>query len=158
MECRMTAATGRSRTGRVVGLAVLAVLVIGAVAAIAFAAAPVKGAKYSGHLKGQGSTTTVTFRVSASGKKVIGMRVKPYIPNRCGSGGPPPPQTSKPAKIKNGRFTATVKAQIPEGVWSATVTGKFLSGGKEQGVVKSSPRPGEPSKCGGNTPYTTSTK
>jgi hypothetical protein len=157
----MTAATGRPRTGRVVGLAVLAVLVIGAVAAIAFAAAPVKGAKYSGHLKGQkgqGSTTTVTFKVSASGKKVIGMRVKPYIPNRCGSGGPPPPQTSKPAKIKNGRFTATVKAQIPEGVWSATVTGKFLSGGKEQGVVKSSPRPGEPSKCGGNTPYTTSTK
>jgi hypothetical protein len=152
----MTAATGRPRTGRVVGFAVLAVLMIGAVTAIAFAAAPVKGAKYSGHLKGQ--DTTVTFRVSASGKKVIGMRVKPYIPNSCGSGGPPPPQTSKPAKIKNGRFTATVKAQIPDGVWSATVTGKFLSGGKEQGMVKASPRPGEPSKCGQKIAYTTSTK
>ena len=45
----MTATTGRFRTGGVVGLAVLAV---GAVAAIAFAANPVKGAKYSGHPTG----------------------------------------------------------------------------------------------------------
>ncbi len=143
----MTAAKGRSRTGRVVGFAVLAV---GAVAAIAFAAAPVKGAKYSGHLKGQ-SETTVTLRVSASGKRVIGVRVKPYIPNKCGAGGPPPPQTSKPAKIKAGRFTAKVKAQIPEGAWRATVKGRFLSGGREKGVVKYFPRPGEPAKCGGRT-------
>ena len=149
----MTATTGRFRTGGVVGLAVLAV---GAVAAIAFAANPVKGAKYSGHMTA--GPTTVTFKVSASGKKVIGMRVKPFIPNRCGQGGRPPPQTSKPAKIKAGRFTATVKAQIPKGVWRATVTGRFLKGGKEKGVIKSSPRPGEPSKCGTNTLYRTSTK
>jgi hypothetical protein len=51
----------------------------------AFAAGPVKGAKYSGHLK-VATTETVTFKVSASGKKVIGMRVKPFIPNKCGSG------------------------------------------------------------------------
>ena len=152
----MSAATGSSRTGRIVGVAVLAVLAVGTIAAIAFAAGPVKGAKYSGHLKGQ--TTTVTFKVSPSGKKVTGMRVKPYIPNSCGSGGPPPSQTSKPAKIKNGRFTAKVEAQIPQGDWSATVTGKFLSGGKEQGVVKASPRPGEPAKCGQDISYTTSTK
>ena len=150
----MTATTGRFRTGGVVGLAVLAV---GAVAAIAFAANPVKGAKYSGHPTGD-RNTTVTFRVSASGRKVIGMRVKPVIPNSCGQGGQPPPQTSKPAKIKAGRFTATVKAQIPKGVWRATVTGRFLKGGKEKGVIKSSPRPGEPSKCGTNTRYRTSTK
>ena len=150
----MTAATGRSRTGRIVGVAVLAVLAVGAVAAIAFAAEPVKGARYSGLVKG----TTVTFKVSASGEKVIDMRLRPYIPNRCGSGGGPPPETSIPARIKDAKFTAKVTTQIPGGAWRATVTGTFLRGGKEKGVITFFPRPGEPPKCGGSVAYTARTK
>ena len=153
----MTAATGGFRTGRVVGLAVLAVLAVGAIAATAFAANPVKGAKYSGHMTA-GPTTRVTFKVSASGRKVVGMRVKPAFPNKCGGGGPPPPETSKPARIKDGRFTARVEEHLISGVARATVTGTFLRGGREKGVIKYFPRPGEPTKCHGRAPYTTHTK
>jgi hypothetical protein len=130
--------------------------VVAAAAAIAFAAAPVNGAKYSGHLN-VASTETVSFKVSASGKKVTNVRVTPYLPNRCGSGGPPPPEVSKPAKIKGGKFTAKVKDELTNGLVSgrATVTGKFLPGGKEMGVVKV-PIPGAP-ECSGKFPYMTRT-
>lgn len=126
-------------------------------AAIAFAASPVKGAKYAGHLK-VASSEKVTFKVSPSGTMVTSVRVKPYLPNKCGNGGTPPPEVSKPAKIKNGKFSAVVKAELSNGLVSGmvTVTGKFLPGGKERGVVKA-PLPGAP-ECAGNFPYTTAAK
>lgn len=153
----MITRTRRPRTLRILGTLLLVGLMTVAACAIAFAASPVKDAKYSGHPKGQ-SDTAVTFRVSASGKKVVGMRIKPYIPNKCGAGGPPPPQTSKPARIRKGEFTAKVVASIPQGSWRATVKGRFLAGGKEKGVIEFFPRPGEPAKCGGKVPYTTKAK
>jgi hypothetical protein len=93
--------------------------------------------------------------VSASGKKVIGVKVLPAIPDRCGSsGGTLPLQVSKPARIKNGKFSALVEEKLGNGAVSgtATVTGKFLAGGKEMGVVKN-PLPGA-KECAGNFAYT----
>src|SRR5947208_12098302 len=77
------------------------------VAAIALAAAPVKGAKYSGRVK-TGATLTVSFKVDRSGKKVIGFKVGLSLPNSCGYGGPAPKQGFNPAKIRKGRFTGKV--------------------------------------------------
>lgn len=147
----MQASSGKARLGKVAALAALATVVL---AAVALAASPVGGAKYSGHLK-LSSADTVTFKVSASGKKVIGVKVQPAIPNRCGSsGGTLPLQVSKPAKVKNGKFSALVEEKLSNGAVSgtATVTGRFLPGGKETGVVKN-PLPGA-KECAGNFPYT----
>lgn len=150
----MQASPGKARLGRIAALAGAATVALVALAAIALAASPVSGAKYSGHLK-LSSADTVTFKVSASGKKVIGVKVMPEIPNHCGSaGGTLPLQVSKPAKIKNGKFSAVVEETLSNGAVSgtATVTGKFLSGGKEMGMVKN-PLPGA-KECAGNFPYT----
>jgi hypothetical protein len=150
----MQGSPGKARLGRIAALAGTATVALVALAAVAFAASPVSGAKYSGHLK-LSSADTVTFKVSASGKKVIGVKVMPAIPNRCGSsGGTLPLQVSKPAKIKNGKFSALVEEKLSNGAVSgtATVTGKFLRGGKETGVVEN-PLPGA-EECAGNFPYT----
>jgi hypothetical protein len=150
----MQASPGKARLGRIVALAGTATVALVVLAAVALAASPVSGAKYSGHLK-LSSADTVTFKVSASGKKVIGVKVMPEIPNRCGSGGGTlPSQVSKPAKIENGKFSAVVEEKLSNGAVSgtATVTGKFLRGGKEMGVVEN-PLPGA-KECAGNFPYT----
>jgi hypothetical protein len=150
----MQASPGKTRLGRIVALAGTATVAIVVLATVAFAASPVGGAKYSGHLSSS-SADTVTFKVSPSGKKVIGVKVLPEVPNRCGSGGgTPPPQVSKPATIRNGKFSALVEERLSNGAVSgtATVTGKFLPGGKEKGVVEN-PLPGA-KECAGNFPYT----
>jgi hypothetical protein len=149
----MQASPGKARLGTIVALAGTATVAIVVFAAVALAASPVSGARYSGHLK-LSSALTVTFKVSASGKKVTGVKVSPEIPNRCGSAGTPPPQVSRPATIKNGKFSALVEERLSNGAVSgtATVTGKFLPGGKEMGVVKN-PLPGA-KECAGNFAYT----
>jgi hypothetical protein len=150
----MQASSAKTRLGRIAALTVVAAAVIAAFAALALAASPVSGAKYAGHLK-LSSADTVTFRVSASGKKVIGVKVLPAIPNHCGSGGGTLPlQVSKPAKIKNGKFSAVIEERLKNGAVSgtATVTGRFLAGGKEKGVVEN-PLPGA-KECAGNFAYT----
>jgi hypothetical protein len=138
---------------RILALAVLPALLLTLLAAVALAASPVNGAKYAGSLT-ISKSETVSFKVSASGKKVINVRVLPVVPNHCGSGGTPPAQSSIPAKIKNGKFKATLNEETSNGAVSgtATVTGKFLAGGKVKGVVEN-PLPGAP-ECAGNFAYT----
>ena len=65
------------------------------------------------------------------------LSVGPYVLRAsCGSGGEPPAQSSKPAPIKNGKFTAKVVYRNgDEVVARATVTGRFLRHGKEKGTV-----------------------
>ncbi len=121
--------------------AAAAVLVIPLLPAAAAApvAGPVAGADYQGRIAGApNSESHVTFTVSDDGKSVIGTNVGPYpMTLECGSGGDPPLQSSKPAKIRNDRFTAHVvyRAEDNSLVGRATVTGKFLRKGKEKGVV-----------------------
>jgi hypothetical protein len=150
----MPSHSSRTKPGILFSLAAAVTLAVLAVGAIALAAAPVKGAKYAGHLN-VSTSETVSFKVSASGKRVINVKVQPFLPNKCGAGGTPPPEKSTPAKVKNGKFTAKVRAVLSNGLVSgrATVTGKFKSGGNESGLVKN-PLPG--TTCGGNFPYSTS--
>jgi hypothetical protein len=126
-----------------------------AVTAIALAADPVKGSKYSGRVK-TSVTLTVSFKVTASGKKVTGFKVRLSLPNSCGYGGPEPTQFFKPAKISHGRFSGTVteKSAISgKVVDSAKVTGRFLAGGKEQGTVKTTVPAAK--RCNGTFSYST---
>jgi hypothetical protein len=122
--------------GKLIGLAAVALAAILATVSIALAAGPVKGARYSGPVNGTASLT-VSFKVSRSGRRVSSLKVSPSLPNRCGFGGPPPPQTSKPAKIGHGKFTAKITEKAGNGTVIATaqVTGKFLAKGKEKGGI-----------------------
>jgi len=127
------------------------------VTAMALAAGPVKGAKYTGQVK-TGATLTVSFKVNKTGKKVTAFKVRLTLPNHCGYGGPAPTQTFKAAKISHGRFSGKVteKSAISgKVVDSAKVTGKFLAGGKEQGTLKTTV-PASPS-CNGTFTYSTKT-
>jgi hypothetical protein len=136
----------RLLTGSMVALVVLAVAAVGALAG------PVKGARYRGHLT-QTTSETVIFKVNRAGTLVTGVKVKPFIPNKCGAGGEPPPEFSKPAKIRKNKFSAVVKEKLSNGLVSgmATVTGKFLSRGRVKGVVRV-PIPEAP-QCSGNFAY-----
>jgi hypothetical protein len=134
--------TRRGRARRVVApgaiLAGAALLSLGISGAFASSITP---GKYNGPVRYQGfvsSTEFVNFKVTSSRTKVKKLHLTPFVPNKCGSGGPPPKETSKTAKIKNGKFTGTVKEFTTSGALSAkaTITGKFLNGGKVSGKVK----------------------
>jgi hypothetical protein len=101
-----------------------------------------KAGNYSGNPTFQGTlvtSVTVNFTVPASKTKVKRLRLTPFIPNACGFAGPPPKETSTPAKIHNGKFTGTVKELADNGkvFGKAKVTGKFKAGGKVSGTFKS---------------------
>jgi hypothetical protein len=135
---------------RVLGAAVVGLAVVVACAG-ALAAGTVKGGTYKGALT-VSSSEKVSFKVS--GTTVTDVRVTPYVPNRCGVGGPPPLQSSKPAAINGGKFKAELSEETDNGGVSgtATVTGKFLGGGKVKGVVEN-PLP-QAKECAGNFSYT----
>jgi hypothetical protein len=144
----------KNRRGNLIGSIALAVAAVVALAGIAYAAAPVKGARYSGSVNGT-ATLKVTFKVSRSGKKVTSLDVRPSLPNSCGYGGPEPTHASKPAKVKHGKFTGKITEKASNGkvIATATVTGKFLTGGKEKGTINSV-LPSATS-CDGNFTYST---
>jgi hypothetical protein len=132
-------------------------IVVGILAAALCAGALASGSIVDGAYKGSltaSATEKVSFKVSASGTKVVNVRVTPYVPNRCGAGGPPPKESSVPAKIRGGKFSAKLSEETDNGGVSgtATVTGKFLAGGKVKGLVEN-PLPGA-KECAGNFPYT----
>jgi hypothetical protein len=150
----MTRLSMASRRAILVGSAALAVAAILATAGIALAARPVKGAKYSGPVDVT-AALTLSFKVSGSGKKVTAIKVSPSLPNSCGYGGPLPTQTSNPAKIKHGKFTAKVTDTTTNGDVSTTakITGKFLAKRKEKGRIKATVPSNE--SCNGSFSYAT---
>ena len=140
--------------GKLIGSTAVGLTAILALTGIALAASPVKGAKYSGRVK-VSATLTVSFKVSGSGKKITSLKVSPSLPNTCGYGGPLPTDTSKPAKIKDGKFTAKITEKASSGtvIGTAKVTGKFLAKGKEKGTITTS-LPNAKS-CNGSFTYST---
>jgi hypothetical protein len=148
----------RTDTGRKVfkKLTVLIALALTATATldVAVAADPVKGAKYSGDVDVT-ATLTVSFKVSRSGEKVKSLKVRPSLPNSCGYGGPLPTQTSKPAKIEDGKFAAKVTDKSADGtvIETAKVKGRFLADRKERGKIKATLPNAE--SCNGKFPYST---
>jgi len=135
----------------------IALAVSTAATGIALAAGPVKDARYSGRVNVT-ATLTVSFKVSRSGKKVSSLKVSPSLPNSCGYGGPPPTQTSKPAKIADGKFTAKITEKAVNGTVAAraTITGRFLAKGKEKGTIKTSVPAA--TSCNGSFSYSTKAK
>ena len=127
-----------------------------AVAGVAAAAQPVKGGKYSGTFT-IAPSESVTFKVSKNGKKVTGLKVLPSAPNTCGSGGPPPGQSSKAVKISKGKFTATVTYTTGTGFVfaKAKVTGTFLKHRRERGTVRTRFTDRSGKNCEATFKYTT---
>jgi hypothetical protein len=135
----------------VIPLATAAMLPI---TAITLAANPVKGARYSGHVRGAGVPITVTFKVSRSGSRLTSFTFNvPNLPNRCGYGGPDQLHPAK-ARIKNGRFTAKLSETTTGGlvVATATVTGRFRAGRREAGTIKTT---AGTASCSGSFGYST---
>jgi hypothetical protein len=138
-------------------LPVLAAVLVALVAlsAVALAAKPVKGAKYSGKVSGVSKRTTVSFKVSSTGRKVTGLKIKPSIPAKCSTGhsGTLPAVS---AKIKRGKFKAKFTATVHGTKRTiAKVSGKFLSHRKERGTIKSF---GQTSSCTKSFKYSTKAK
>jgi hypothetical protein len=158
IQHRMTPPSRDPKPSKLIGSTVLVVAAMLAIIGTAFAAAPVMGVKYSGRVNGT-ATLTVSFKVSGSGKKIASLKVSPTLPNSCGYGGPlTTTETSKPAKIVKGKFSAKITEKTSSGAVSATakVTGKFLANGKEKGSIKTS-LPNAKS-CNGTFNYTTKAK
>jgi hypothetical protein len=139
-------------------LAAIAVGVL-ACASAALAATPVKGGSYSGKLAAPRSAYVVSFKVSASGKQVTGLKIS-NTPLYCPGGGRAIPVHFANATVsKAGTFTSTGKHVIVEGPLKGQVgtklaiTGKFAAGGAEHGTVTST-YPKTP-KCSGKSSYTT---
>jgi hypothetical protein len=148
----------RGRRAHRTPLAAVAVGVL-ACASTALAAAPVKGGSYSGQLAAPRSAYLVSFKVSANGKQVTGLKIS-NTPFYCQGGGPPIPVHFANATIsKAGTFTSTGKYVIVEGPLKGQVgtkleiTGKFAKGGAEQGTVTSTFL--KTAKCSGKSSYTT---
>ncbi len=123
--------------------------------AVALAAKPVKGATYKGQY---GTGNVVRFKVSANGRKVTRMHFATFPPNKCGSGGPEPKQSSKPAKITNGKFKVRLTYSYASSggkSYTYTVTGQFLRHRMEKGVFINESLTGPSKKCNGRFPYTT---
>jgi hypothetical protein len=142
---------------RLVGILSL-VVALAALAGTALAATAIKGATYSGRLKPEAgpasSGTPISLRVSPAGTKVtVTMESFPLF---CEGGGPPQVIRFKKAKIVNGKFTtsgtSTTEKQFGGGLTAtATVSGKFLAGGKARGSFED--KFPKASECGGKTTY-----
>jgi hypothetical protein len=128
-------------------------------ASIAIAAAPKKGAAYSGTLASPRTAILVTFKVSATAKKVSALKLT-SIPLFCSGGGPAAPITFKAAAItSHGTFKSSANQIISTGPLKGRVgfrlkiTGTFSAGRGEHGTltVTNARAP----SCGGVTTYTT---
>ncbi|MFL5737344.1 MAG: hypothetical protein ACJ76P_08395 [Actinomycetota bacterium] len=137
-------------------MSVLTLVTVLATAAVALAANPVRGAKYSGTIKVNGGLA-ISFNVTSDGKDVVKMKV-PQPPIFCPGGGPPPPQKrAKPAPISNtGTFTDKLKYVSSTGSVIATlkVTGAFHTHHKESGKATVS---WSAASCNGSALYSTKT-
>jgi hypothetical protein len=139
---------------RLIASALIAVFVL-ATAAVALAANPVKGAKYTGSGKLHGQTGAVSFRVSANGKRVTKLSVP--TPVGCQLGGVKFPKSGSANITKHGTFTATLPLKAINGkkVGHDTVTGTFLKHRKEKGRISSHWSASTFNKCNASMSYST---
>jgi hypothetical protein len=132
-------------TGKWKGLlATLVALAALLAAGAALAASPIEGGSYAGSLIPPRDGVTVSFKVSANGKRVTGLSTS-NIPLYCSGGGEPIPIHFKNATISSkGTFSSTGRYLILEGPKKGQVganlkiSGKFLKGRKERGTLTTS--------------------
>jgi hypothetical protein len=107
--------------------------------AIVLASNATKGASYVGSYAGARSGT-ISFKVSASGKRVIDLSVSTPFKCNGGCGGVISPSGGTASISRQGKFKATLKLHaLGSGkvYGSDTVTGKFLKHGVATGKVTS---------------------
>jgi hypothetical protein len=136
-------------------------LVLGALslAGAALAANQVRSATYKGALTPARDGVAVSFKVSRSGGEVTSLGIT-NVPLYCEGGGPPIPARFKDATISSkGTFTSTAEVRIALGPLKGQIgeklriTGKFLKGGKERGVLTTTyPKAHQ---CSGSSSYAT---
>jgi hypothetical protein len=145
----------------------LAVLLVSAsvagasLAATAVAAVAVRGATYSGHLRGSQSAVSISFHTSADGRQVQSVRLG-KLPIYCSGNGPPASKVVfGPARVSGaGTFTATGRDAIALGplkgtpVARLTLSGTFAAGRRESGTFTVYYL-GALAKCNGHSAYST---
>ena len=107
-------------------------------AGIALATAPTKGWTYTTK---PAAKVFVTFKVSATGKKVTNVGAGLAFKCKGGAGGFPSARSGSGKITKKGTFKVVLKLYPPgrsgqESSGTDTVTGKFVSGGKAAGTVR----------------------
>lgn len=139
--------------------ALLATSATGAALAAKSKSPVVKGGSYTGTLAAPRTSYTVSFKVSANGRQVTGLKTN-NLPAYCSSGGPAVPIKFKNATVsKSGTFTSTgvqiISVGPKKGQKGATlkITGRFTSGGTESGTLTSI-FPAS-SSCNGSSGYST---
>jgi hypothetical protein len=151
MGPRELAGQGRRALAAAFAIALLA-------AGAALASPQIKGASYSGSLVSPRTGYKVSFRVSASGRKVTRLRIS-NLPFFCPGGGAPIPVDFAAATISKGRFESKGTYVILEGPLKGqvgtklTITGKFAKGGAEHGTV--SVKYPKTAACNGSATYST---
>ena len=132
-------------------------------ASAAFAANVSRGATYRGTLSAPQTTVRISFRVSAGGTTVEDVRLS-KLPIYCTGSLPPNTKiTFKPATISRaGAFSTPGRDVVAVGPLKGTVaatltlTGTFVSAGRERGVI-STTFTGPAKSCSGRTAYRTAT-
>lgn len=107
-------------------------------AGIALATAPAKGWTYTTK---PAAKVFVTFKVSATGKKVTNVGAGIAIKCKGGAGGFPAARSGSGKITKQGTFKVVLKLYPPgpsarKSSGTDTVTGKFVHGGKATGTVR----------------------
>ncbi|HEX3692848.1 MAG TPA: hypothetical protein VHU13_05835 [Solirubrobacteraceae bacterium] len=135
--------------------AILAVALV--VAAGALAAKPIKGATYSGTIKRTSNVTyTISFKVSANGKKVSDFRLLSGYPVYCEGGGFGEVKSASGKVTDKGTFTVKLPiyfAPTHQHQGFVIVTGSFGEHGKESGKVKTDFT--KAATCNGTSSYST---
>jgi hypothetical protein len=117
-----------------------ALAVAAALAGVALASNATPGATYAGHYQGR-PTDEISFKVSASGKKVIELSLD--TPFKCGGGcgGVGSPKAGSASISKSGKFKAVLEIPAPgpgaQAEGTDTVTGSFGKHGEAKGTVTS---------------------
>jgi hypothetical protein len=152
-------------SARRISAAVVVVALVLCAVGVAFAAKPkspvVKGGLYTGTLAAPRTSITVSFKVSKNGKQVTGLKTN-NLPFYCSGGGPPVPITFKSATIsKAATFSSTGVQIISSGPKKGqkgatlTITGRFLAGRRESGVVTTTFSKSLGTSCNGTSQYST---
>jgi len=146
---------------RKIPIAILAVAALALAASAALAARAVQGATYRGSLSGGQSHVAISLRVSASGSQVVGVTLG-KLPIYCAGNAPPGARVAfRAAKISAaGTFSTTGADTLDAGplkgqkVATLTLSGSFMAGGAEHGVIATT-YSGPAAHCNGRSSYST---
>jgi hypothetical protein len=132
----------RHRSRLRVGAAAIALGALCGTAALAFAAHPVEGGHYKGHIDNPPVKTKISFKVSNDGTKVRDLKTKLdpiFNANVCGGVTQSVTQESDAAHIsRKGKFRGVIHYTYPDSGGThgkAIVKGRFLRNGTEGGKV-----------------------